>query len=186
MRWSVCSRASRSRPALVLTTNSSVQNAASPDGRVISSAAIATNEPARTVTFHLKAPDADFLTKLALPFAFAVPASRTVREARTHRVPATGPYMIASYAKRIVRLVRNPRFREWSADAQPNGFPDVITFTEQKTPDPLARAKAIEAGVADIAPGYGPPLTTQQIRRSQRDIRASFIRVRRRRLCPSS
>ena len=35
--------------------------------------------------------------------------------------------MIASYdPKRGVRLVRNPRFHEWSAAAQPSGYPDEI------------------------------------------------------------
>ncbi len=78
-----------------------------------------------TITFHLVSPDPDFLNKLDLPAAFAVPADTPLH---AHGfVPATGPYEIASFDPATgIRLVRNPRFREWSAEAQPNGFPDVI------------------------------------------------------------
>src|SRR5262249_23395183 len=47
----------------------------------------------------------------------------------THRLPATGPYMIGGYRRgHPLRLVRNPNFREWSRAAQPDGYPDVIVF----------------------------------------------------------
>ena len=56
---------------------------------------IVTDPASSTVTFHLTAPDPDFLQQLALPAGDAVPAS-TPLEARLP-LPATGPYMIASY-----------------------------------------------------------------------------------------
>ena len=39
----------------------------------------------------------------------------------------TGPYVISEYASAShIRLQRNPHFAEWSADAQPAGYPDEI------------------------------------------------------------
>ena len=71
---------------------------------------IVTNHAARTITFHLTAPDPDFLTKLALLYAYAVPASTPSGDLRNHPVPATGPYMIFDYVPgKLLRLVRNPR-----------------------------------------------------------------------------
>jgi YVTN family beta-propeller protein len=97
---------------------------------------IVADDVAKTVTFHLVAPDPEFLYKLALPFAYVVPAGIHPREVGTHPLPATGPYMIASYRpKHVLRLVRNPHFHEWSKAAQPNGYPDEIVFEIGGTPD---------------------------------------------------
>jgi YVTN family beta-propeller protein len=88
---------------------------------------IVTDPTARTVTFHLTAPDPDFLDKLALPGAYAVPAD--TRFTAHLPLPATGPYLIASYdPKHAVTLIRNPGFHEWSTAAQPAGFPDRIVY----------------------------------------------------------
>src|SRR6266545_1808078 len=85
---------------------------------------IQTSESA--VTFRLTKPDPDFLYKLALPFASAVPSATGDAESRAP-LPATGPYMIESYdPKEGLALVRNPHFREWSPVAQPDGYPDRI------------------------------------------------------------
>jgi ABC-type transport system substrate-binding protein len=108
---------------------------------------IAVDRAADTVTFHLTAPDPDFLYKPDLPAAFAVPA-RTPLFVRGF-VPATGRYEIASFnPRRGVRLARNPRFREWSPAAQPAGFPDEIVVRVTGTPD--AHIAAILHGSADI------------------------------------
>jgi YVTN family beta-propeller protein len=81
-----------------------------------------------TVTFLLKKPDPEFLYKLALTFAYAVP-SRTGGEEVREPLPATGPYMFESYdPKEGFVLVRNPHFREWSPVAQPAGYPDRIEW----------------------------------------------------------
>ena len=81
-----------------------------------------------TVTFRLKAPDPEFLYKLAMPFASAVP-SRTAGDEVRRPLPATGPYMIQTYdGQEGLVLVRNPRFREWSPLAQPDGYPDRIVW----------------------------------------------------------
>jgi peptide/nickel transport system substrate-binding protein len=123
---------------------------------------IVTDGVARTVTFRLAAPDADFLTKLAMPFAAAVPASTPGRDLEQRRVPATGPYMVASYVKgKSVKLVRNPNFREWSADAEPDGYPDVILWKLTDNEQPGIRA--VERGSADVAFGLVPPLSKRQL-----------------------
>lgn len=109
---------------------------------------IVTDRAAGTVAFHLAAPDADFLTKLALPPAFAVPAVRTEHGPAAR--PATGPYRIAVYDRRSVRLVRNPKFRQWSADAQPDGFPNEIAVSF-RTDGNITGVRAVERGAADLA-----------------------------------
>jgi ABC-type transport system substrate-binding protein/DNA-binding SARP family transcriptional activator/streptogramin lyase len=87
---------------------------------------IVADDRAGMVTFHLTHPDPDFLPKLTLAFADVLPATVPGREARAP-LPATGPYMISRYIPgRELLMVRNPRFREWSAAAQPAGDPDRI------------------------------------------------------------
>jgi len=108
---------------------------------------IVADDGARTVTFHLVAPDPEFLYKLALPFAYVVPTGTPPKEAGRQPLPATGPYVIASYRpKQVIRLVRNPHFHEWSQAAQPDGYPDEIVFEIGGTPDEavndVIRAKA--------------------------------------------
>jgi YVTN family beta-propeller protein len=115
---------------------------------------IETHQGSSTVTFHLVAPDPDFLYALDLPSAFAVPVGTPVRP-RGH-IPATGPYEIASFDRRHgARLVRNPRFKQWSPEAQPSGFPDVIVVRPEAKPDNGVRA--VLHGAADLASGETRP-----------------------------
>jgi peptide/nickel transport system substrate-binding protein len=100
-----------------------------------------------TVKFALTEADPEFLDKLAVPFAFILPASTP-----PHNVsippPGTGPYMWKTYAptKQLV-LVRNPHFKQWSADAQPNGNPDEIV--QKIGLQPEAQVTAVENNTAD-------------------------------------
>ena len=80
------------------------------------------------MTFHLVRPDPDLLFKLALPPAFPVPVATPVKDQGLKPLPATGPYMISSAAGDGVSLVRNPRFHQWSAAAQPDGFVNAISW----------------------------------------------------------
>jgi peptide/nickel transport system substrate-binding protein len=112
---------------------------------------IVTDERARTVTFRLTAPDAGFLTKLALSPAFAVPSTTPGAAMEARPVPATGPYRIAAYRKgRTMTLVRNRWFREWSADAQPDGYPDTIRLTFDPPAGPNATPRTVLDGDADV------------------------------------
>jgi peptide/nickel transport system substrate-binding protein len=79
-----------------------------------------------TVTFNLTTADPEFLDKLAVPFAFILPASTAAKNVDIPP-PGTGPYKWAQYApNKQIKLVRNTDFKEWSKDAQPEGNPDVI------------------------------------------------------------
>jgi YVTN family beta-propeller protein len=81
-----------------------------------------------SVTFHLSVPDGDLLFKLALPFAFAVPADTPIEKLGLDPVPSTGPYEITEAGKQHVELERNARFQVWSAAAQPDGYADSISI----------------------------------------------------------
>jgi YVTN family beta-propeller protein len=129
---------------------------ASRPGRCDLSRGVVTDDRAWTITFHLRRPDPDFLYELALPTAYAVPDGTPSKDVGTHPVPATGPYEIASYKPgRSVKLVRNPRFRLWSAEAQPNGYPGEIVW--KLGPPPAAQVRAVESGKADVAFEGVPP-----------------------------
>jgi YVTN family beta-propeller protein len=90
-------------------------------------AGIVTDDTNGRITFHLSAPDPDFLYKLTFSSAAAVPAGTPLHEAK-RPLPATGPYRIESFTRDSVRLVRNRSFRQWSEAAQPQGFPEEIVL----------------------------------------------------------
>ena len=106
-----------------------------------------------TVTFRLTRPDPDFLYKLTLAYADVLPASAPSQQARTP-LPATGPYMITRYVPgRELLLIRNPRFREWSAAAQPDGYPDRIVIRLGLTG--AQGTAAVADGKGDFMPNIG-------------------------------
>lgn len=109
---------------------------------------IVANNARGTVVFHLTRPDAEFLDKLALPFAFVVPSSAPNKDVGTHALPGTGPYRFATYTPNgEIKLVRNPYFRVWSAAAQPAGYPNTIVV---KFGVPLeSEVTEVENGQAD-------------------------------------
>jgi peptide/nickel transport system substrate-binding protein len=101
-----------------------------------------------TLTIHLTAPDPEFLDKLALPFAYVVPASTSLKLTGNNVPPGTGPYMWQSYNPNSAAvLVRNKYFHVWNALAQPAGYPNKIvekyglTVSDEVT--------AVENGQAD-------------------------------------
>ena len=115
---------------------------------------IVTDDQAGTVTFHLTAPDPEFLDKLGLPFAFAVPGNTPLKDTGNNPPPGTGPYMWDHYdPNQGAKLVRNPYFKEWSADAQPDGNPDVIEYKFGLTVE--AEVTEVENGTADWV--FDPP-----------------------------
>jgi YVTN family beta-propeller protein len=105
---------------------------------------IAADDASRTVTFHLRAPDPEFLYKLAR--AIVVPTGTPA--VGEQPVPGTGPYRIARYEPdRLLRLVRNRHFRVWSSAAQPDGNPDAIELRFSSRSG--VRVTAVERGRAD-------------------------------------
>jgi YVTN family beta-propeller protein len=122
---------------------------------------VAIDNVARTVVFHLVRRNPWFLDLLAGWLNFVVlPASTPDR--KVNSFPATGPYRIESFLplKRLV-LVRNPRFRQWSAVAQPAGFPDRIVWTNQK--NNVEGINAVAAGRVDLSESVVPPSVERRV-----------------------
>src|SRR6266545_947965 len=114
---------------------------------------VTVDDASRTVTYHL-----------ALPFGAAVPTGTADIGPGTPPLPATGPYRIASYSPgRHVLLVRNLRFRPWSATAQPAGFPARISVRLGLQPG--AEAAAVAAGDADVMLDSPPAGALASLRR---------------------
>jgi peptide/nickel transport system substrate-binding protein len=121
---------------------------------------IVADDAADTLTFHLVAPDPDFLYKLAFPWADAIPATTPFRSLGRSMPPATGPYMTKSIsvshrlgphgpmAFHTWVLVRNPRFRQWNPAAQPRGYPDRIELTDDAPVQ--GAATAVERNSLDV------------------------------------
>ena len=109
---------------------------------------IVTHDSVGTVTFHLAAPDPDFLFKLT-EFAYSVPVPPGTpdNETGSGTVPGTGPYKIVAVNHTEIRFVRNPFFREWSHAAQPTGNPNSIVW--RTVPSAPAALTAIEQRRAD-------------------------------------
>ena len=116
---------------------------------------IVVDDQAGTVTFRLVAPDPLFLYDLAQTNAAILPAGTQAKNSEVP-LPATGPYMLDLFrAGHEVRLVRNPRFHEWSRAAQPDGYPDVIDWT--LAPPGTDPSSLVEAGLADMDADTIPP-----------------------------
>jgi peptide/nickel transport system substrate-binding protein len=127
---------------------------------------IETEASARTITIHLRRPDAEFAHKLALPLAYVLPAGTPVAIMRRRPALGTGPYRITTFVPaHSVRLERNPRFRSWSAQARPDGFPDTIDVGISS--DPAAQVAAVRHGRADavvVAGAFSIELPPDQAR----------------------
>jgi peptide/nickel transport system substrate-binding protein len=108
---------------------------------------VVTDDRARTVSFHLVAPDPDFLGKLTMALVTPVPPGTPWHDSGWTPIPGTGPYEVASASEHEIRYVRNPYFHEWSHAAQPDGNPDQIVMRFGLTP--LQEVEAIEQGRAD-------------------------------------
>jgi len=109
---------------------------------------VVANNKAGTVTINLVAADPEFKYRLAVPHASIVPASSPPHDAGTKPIPTTGSYYFASYNpnKQLI-LKRNPYFKQWSADAQPEGYVDEIDYSFGLTVE--AQITEIENGQAD-------------------------------------
>jgi ABC-type transport system substrate-binding protein/DNA-binding SARP family transcriptional activator len=122
-------------------------------GRCDLSRGIVSGRDAGTVTFRLTRADPEFLYKLAFAMASAVPAGTPRGDIGRKPLPATGPYMTRSFSPgRSWVLVRNRRFRQWSREAQPDGYPDRIVLKA----GPARQVAALERGSVDVL--LAPPL----------------------------
>ncbi len=118
-------------------------------GRCNLARGIVADDTTDTVTFHLTAADPEFLYKLAFPWAYAVPAGTPDHQISAAQLPATGPYLTKSLMPgHTWVLVRNPRFRQWSQQAQPGGYPDRIVLRLDVGPGQAVAD--VERGLADV------------------------------------
>ena len=84
---------------------------------------------AGTLTINLTAPDAEFFQKMAFPHAFILPADAPAKDVGVNAIAGTGAYRIVSYdPKKQLKLARNPHFKLWSEDAQPDGYVDEVDY----------------------------------------------------------
>jgi peptide/nickel transport system substrate-binding protein len=114
------------------------------------------DEAANTVTIHLTQPDPEIFQKLSVPHAVILPADSPMTDAGTQPLPGTGAYMITAYdPNKQLKIVRNPHFKEWSVDAQPNGYPDEIDYDFGLTDED--EINAIENSQADWMLDPPPP-----------------------------
>ena len=123
---------------------------------------IATDDAVGTVTFHLAAPDPDFLFKLT-EFAYSapVPPGTPDNETGSGTVPGTGPYKIVAVSPTEIRFVRNPFFHEWSHAAQPTGNPNSIVWRTVRSA--RAALTAIQQRRADWFFGQIPAAQSRQL-----------------------
>ncbi|GMB80154.1 ABC transporter substrate-binding protein [Shinella zoogloeoides] len=106
------------------------------------------DEAAGTVTINIVKPDAEFLYKLALPHAVTLPADTPAEDAGSVPIPSTGPYMISAFdPNKGMTISRNPHFKQWSEEAQPDGYPDVVQYDFGLSEE--AAVTAIQNGEAD-------------------------------------
>jgi YVTN family beta-propeller protein len=109
---------------------------------------VVTDDAANTVTFHLVAPNPEFLERLTLLDAVAVPAETPLHDIGLRPLPTTGAYKWVDVSRYSGTLVRNPYFREWSHAARPDGYPDRIVFRGHIA-NAEAGLTAVERGGAD-------------------------------------
>ena len=105
---------------------------------------VAADDVSGTVVIRLRRPDPDFLYRLSLPFAAAVPPG-VGKPSKI--VPGTGPYRFVTFGRNRVRLERNPYYRTWSPLAKPDGYPDVIEARLGMKTDEVI--EAVRTGKAD-------------------------------------
>ncbi len=106
------------------------------------------DEAAGTVTINLVKPDAELLYKLALPHAVTLPADTPAEDMGSVPIPSTGPYMISAFdPNKGMTVSRNPHFKQWSEEAQPDGYPDTVQYDFGLSEE--AAVTAIQNGEAD-------------------------------------
>jgi peptide/nickel transport system substrate-binding protein len=108
---------------------------------------IVTDDAARTIEIKLAHPEGDMLNILATQFAAFVPASVPATDQSTKGLPATGPYMVQSYApNKSFVVVRNPNFNG-QIPGIPTGNPDKVTG--KIITDPAQALQSVLGGSSD-------------------------------------
>ena len=114
------------------------------------SRAVVADDRARTVTIRLRAPDPTFIYKLASVTSSVVPAGTPMQPPATPPL-GTGPYRFTSVDDNgSGTLVRNTRFRSWSATTRPDGFADEIVVRRAAPGQEQQSLDAVERGSSDL------------------------------------
>jgi peptide/nickel transport system substrate-binding protein len=117
---------------------------------------VVADEAANTITINLVQPDPELFYKLAVPHASILPADSPPTDTGTVPLVGTGSYMIESYdPNKQLKMVRNPHFKLWSEDAQPDGYPDEVVMDFGLTTE--AEVTAVQNGEADWVFDEIPP-----------------------------
>ena len=133
---------------------------------------IVTDPSANTVSFHLTRPDPNFLVNLAQPTALVVPAETPAEDLGTRALPATGPYMVQTFApKQRIVAVRNPTSANGHAPPNPTAIPTPSngssrakmvrqsTRTRRSTPSSEGKPTITTTSHPTIASTSSPPGT---------------------------
>lgn len=119
---------------------------------------VTVDQAAATVTIKLVRRSGSLLDLLANG-AVAVPQGTPLAkmEKTTPPIPATGPYEIASFVPhKLIVFTPNKNFHEWSAAAQPQGFPARIEYRivpRGRSQDAIDRVESGQADWADALEG---------------------------------
>ena len=109
------------------------------------------------LTIHLVKKAPDFLSRISMPFFCAVPTSTPVNSNGVSKVPAAGPYYVASWTpKRQLILKRNPNY----TGDRPHNL-DRIIYTIGVSPE--ATNLQVQKGSADYAADGVPPAVHAQL-----------------------
>jgi peptide/nickel transport system substrate-binding protein len=121
----------------------------SPGAPFFKDVASVTSDGDKTLVIRLAKPAGDFLARLAMPFACAVP-SNTPSVRQTTPLPSAGPYYISGYTpgSRLV-LTRNPNY----GGQRPANLDQILYQTNV---DPATSLSQVESGTADYAAGGLP------------------------------
>ncbi len=106
-----------------------------------------------TLTIRLRAPEPDFLARIAEPAMCAVPPDTPVEPKGVREIPSAGPYYVSSYTPdQSVVLLRNPNYR----GSRPHHFERIEVAIGISNRQAVADVKA---GTADYIALGGPTAT---------------------------
>jgi peptide/nickel transport system substrate-binding protein len=108
---------------------------------------IVTDDRTGTITLHLRRPDPDLLSYLALGVSAVLPAAAPAAPSLRRPIPGTGPYRVERIARGRRILSRNPYFR--ARDGRPAGLADRIEVAVGH--DNEGEVRAVERGQLDFA-----------------------------------
>lgn len=118
---------------------------------------VITDDRRGTIEFRLVDPDPEFPFVLALPLTYPLPPGIPSGWASVRALPATGPYAVSSSIPgERLELIRNPRFRQWSAAAQPRGVADRIVYRFSVPAEEAAQDVAQGRAVSMIGRAHPP------------------------------